>query len=54
MNTYTVIGIYLSDHQRFAESYEAKDAAQAEDMALAEHPGLVIAGVVLGDVDVVG
>jgi hypothetical protein len=42
---YTVIGIYEDDHTRFADDYAAANAAEAEACALADHPGLIVAGV---------
>jgi hypothetical protein len=50
LSTYTVIGVYAEDDQRFAETFEAtsSDGAeeQAHDWAEAE---IVSAGVVAGD-----
>lgn len=47
MQKYLVIGIYKdSDNQRFAESYEADDPATAEKLACEERPGLIVAGVI--------
>jgi len=43
---FTVIAIYEDDYQRFAEDYAAANAAEAEAIALASHPGLIIAGVI--------
>lgn len=43
---FLVVGIYEEDNQRFAESYAAADPAEAEELALAMHPGLIIAGVI--------
>jgi hypothetical protein len=45
MRTYLIIGIYADDHARFAKNYNAANAEQAELMALKEHEGLVVAGV---------
>lgn len=58
MKTYTVIGIWKHDYKRFAAWYEAENPQQAERMAEDEYspndsPGLIIAGVVEGNVDVV-
>jgi len=51
LKTYTVIGVYAEDDQRFAEAFEAVDPdgaeQQAHDYAEAE---IVIAGVVAGNV----
>lgn len=47
MKEYLVIGIY-DDGQRFAESYSADDPDRAEELALEAHPGLTVAGVLLG------
>jgi hypothetical protein len=50
LSTYTVIGIYAEDDQRFAQSFEATSSDDAEqqatDWAEAE---IVIAGVVAGE-----
>ena len=48
MKSYLVIGLYCGNCQRFAQVYYAASAADAENHALKEHPGLVIAGVVTG------
>lgn len=53
--TYTVIGIYADNHQRYADSFKAVDAEDAEQQATAlaqkeEGCELLIAGVVEGDV----
>ena len=58
MKTYTVIGIYKDNGQRYAESFVAKDAEAAEMRAVkvVEKNGgghLTVAGVILGDVQVV-
>lgn len=55
MKTYTVIGIYADNMQRYAESFKAKTAEEAEDKAQrqarkAEGTELLIAGTILGDV----
>lgn len=42
---YLVVAVYYDDDTRFADSYWATDPQGAEQLALAEHPGLVIAGV---------
>jgi hypothetical protein len=59
MKTYTVIGIYKNTtNQRWAESFKAKDVDHAEEHAQdsAESSGgkLIIAGVILGNVKLVG
>ena len=46
MSTYLVVAIYREDDQRFAEDYEAATPDEAEKMALEDHPGLIIAGVI--------
>lgn len=47
--TYTVIGVHDEGRgNRFAESYEDINPGGAEDEAHAEHPELLIAGVVEG------
>jgi hypothetical protein len=54
MSTYTVIGVYAEDHQRFAESFRAETPEGAEGLAeiWAENqtgsPEIIIAGVVSG------
>lgn len=57
MKTYTVIGVYTPDYDRFAESFEAASAYEAESQALAkareEGSHLVVAGVVAGTVETV-
>lgn len=50
MPIFTVIGISADHQQRFAQSYQAATAADAEAAAQHEHTGLIIAGVVAGDV----
>jgi hypothetical protein len=55
MKTYTVIGIYEDDGQRYADSFKAKDAEAAEKKATKAavkrgDGGLIIAGTILGDV----
>lgn len=56
MKTYTVIGIYEDNGQRYADSFKAKTAEEAEAKALrdAKKRGdgtLLIAGTVLGEVE---
>jgi hypothetical protein len=57
LKTYTVVGIYEDNHQRWAESYQADDAAHAEEQALdsakSQDCELLIAAVIEGDVKVV-
>lgn len=53
--TYTVIGIYADNNQRYADSFKAVDAEDAENQAVAlakkeEGCELLVAGVVEGDV----
>jgi len=43
---YLVLGTYEDDGARWADSYEAESPQAAEEMALADYPGIVIAGVV--------
>ena len=54
MKTYTVIGIYADNHQRWMQAFQAdnpEDAEeQAQDCAKAQDCELLIAGTVLGDV----
>ena len=58
MKTYTVIGIYADNHQRWAESFQAEDVEhaeeQAQDSARAQDCELIIAGVCLGEVRMIG
>jgi hypothetical protein len=59
MKTYTVIGVYADNgYQRWAESFQAEDVAHAEEQAKdsAESSGgeLIIAGVILGKVEMIG
>lgn len=55
MKTYTVIGIYADNHQRWAESYQADNPEHAEEQALdsakSQDCELIIAGTVLGNVE---
>lgn len=44
--TYLVIGIYRDDHSRFAESYAADSPDEAEQIAEAGHPNLIVAAVI--------
>jgi hypothetical protein len=43
---FLVVGVYEDDYQRFAESYAAADAGEAEHLAVSLHPGLIVAGVI--------
>ena len=45
---YLIIGVYEDDDfsGRWADSYEAASPEEAEAMAAAEHPDVIIAGVV--------
>jgi len=58
VKTYTVIGIYADNNQRWAETFQADDVAHAEEQALdsARSSGgeLIIAGVCLGEVRMIG
>jgi len=45
MSAYLVIGIYEDDHTRFADTFEAETPAAAEELAVAQCPGLIVAGV---------
>lgn len=53
MAMYTVLAIYADNEQRFAESVEAETPEDAEEMICAQYPGLIVAGVVAGEVEVV-
>lgn len=51
MATFTVIGVHEGGAEnRFAGTYEAADPTEAEEMALSDHPALLVAGVAEGDV----
>lgn len=58
MKTFTVIGVYASDYQRFAESVEALNAASAARKMVRkcdkEGGELIVAGVIEGDHMMVG
>lgn len=55
VRTFTVIGMYMDNKQRFAEWVNARTPKEAERFALEGKPeDLLIAGVVLGKQDVVG
>ena len=54
MNTYTVIGIYEDNHQRYATVIEADSVESAEATVLADSPGLIVAGILAGDLPVIG
>jgi hypothetical protein len=52
--TYTVIGIHDGGTEnRYAESFTAESASDAEAQALCAHPDLLIAGVAAGSVQMV-
>ena len=53
MHDYLVIGVYENDRQRFAETYECESADEAEALATSLHPGLIVAGVLNEEGDVV-
>lgn len=57
MTTYTVIALYEDTLQRFAESYQAKSPAAAEDQAHSaakkEGASLLVAAVIEGVPDIV-
>jgi len=53
MRKFLVIGIYEDDYQRFADEYWAKTPEQAEQMSKADHPGLIVAGVINSQGEVV-
>lgn len=50
--TYTVIGIYEDNHQRFASVYEATSAEDAEWQCCTENPGVLVAATIEGNVEV--
>ena len=52
--TYTVIGIYGDDHSRFSDNFEAETPDKAEEMAVQQHPGLIVAGVLNPEGQLVG
>ena len=54
MNTYTVIGIYSDNHQRYASVVEADSVEEAEEAVLDAVTDLIIAGIIEGDVPVIG
>ncbi|HVX32577.1 MAG TPA: hypothetical protein VHA80_05490 [Solirubrobacterales bacterium] len=52
--TFTVIGLHDGGREnRFAGVYEAADPTEAEEMALSDHPALLVAGVAEGAVRMV-
>ncbi len=58
MKTYTVIGIYEDNHQRYADVVKATSPEEAEELVLADakkrcEGDLVIAAVIEGDAKVV-
>lgn len=57
LKKYTVIGVYLDNQQRYADTFDALSSEDAEDQAVAatsDEGDLLVAGVVEGDVKVVG
>lgn len=54
MKSYTVVGLYISTHERFATCVESDTPESAEEIVLADNPNVRIAGVIEGDVSIVG
>jgi hypothetical protein len=50
---YLIIGIFDDDHRRFAREYIAENPQAAEDAAVAENPGLIVAAVINEEGEVV-
>jgi hypothetical protein len=48
MKTFTVIGYWPSSMQRFAEFIDADDPDSAEEMCVAQYPGIAVCGVLAG------
>lgn len=56
LREYLIVGLWPEDGGRFAESVDAESPEQAEELILADHEGLQIAGVltvVAGAIEVV-
>lgn len=49
MSTFTVIGFWQDNLQRFCTSLAATSADAAESLCVAENSGLVVCGVIAGD-----
>ena len=52
VTAYTVIGLYEDNHQRFAGTYEASSPGEAEEIGRRENPGLIVAAVLSGCVEI--
>jgi len=44
--SYLVIGVFEDDYRRFAREYVVEGPQEAEDAAVADNPGLIVAGVI--------
>jgi hypothetical protein len=51
MRDYLVIGIYLDDETRYADTYHAESAEAAEAEAIAQCPGLTVVATIVGNLD---
>lgn len=45
---YWVVGLYTDGEERFCDTYRAFTPDEASNMAEHDHPGMVVAGVLIG------
>lgn len=53
LKTFTVVGIYSDNNQRWAQSFAAEDAEDAERQVKELEPEILIAGVIAGKVEMI-